>query len=290
MINDLPSLTEIIRLHGLSANKKLGQHFLLDMNITDKIARLTTPLEDVTIVEIGPGPGGLTRSLFKTGAERVIAIEMDDRFLPALDDIGAAAGTAVLQVINADALTVDIAAIKAPVGEDKIGEIKIAANLPYNVGTKLLINWLTAEPLFWSRAVLMFQKEVAERVVASVGDKGYGRLAILAQSVCQTDYAFSVPASAFTPPPKVDSAVVVLDVKAPQERYPNLDALGKITQAAFGQRRKMLRRSLKKFASQHGLEAETWCTACDIDSRKRPEELPPKSFQNLTDYFVKNRS
>ncbi len=282
-LNSLPSLAEVVRLHGLSANKKLGQHFLLDMNITDKIARLTTPLEGVTIVEIGPGPGGLTRSLFKTGAQRVIAIEMDDRFLPALDDIGAAAGTASLQVINADALTVDIAK------EAASDEIKIAANLPYNVGTKLLINWLTAEPLFWSRAVLMFQKEVAERVVASVGDKGYGRLAILAQSVCQTDYAFSVPASAFTPPPKVDSAVVVLDVKAPDERYPNLDALGKITQAAFGQRRKMLRRSLKKFASQHGLEAEAWCMACDIDSCKRPEELPPQSFQNLTDYFVKNK-
>jgi 16S rRNA (adenine1518-N6/adenine1519-N6)-dimethyltransferase len=284
MLDKLPSLTEVVRLHGLAANKKLGQHFLLDMNITDKIARLTTPLIGVTVAEIGPGPGGLTRSLFRAGAENVLAIEMDARFLPALEDIGnAVSGT--LKVINGDGLKVDIAR-EAQAAK----EIKIAANLPYNVGTKMLTNWLTAEPLFWSRAVLMFQKEVAERVVAQVGDKAYGRLAILAQSVCETDYAFTVPASAFSPPPKVDSAVVVLNVLPAALRYPHLKQLGEVTNAAFGQRRKMLRKSLKTFAAKHELEAAQWCEACGIDPQKRPEELPPKAFQTLTEFVVSTRA
>jgi len=213
-MDNLPTLTEVVRQHHLYANKTLGQHFLHDMNITDKIARLATPFDGATVFEVGPGPGGLTRSLFKAGANKVIAIEMDDRFLPPLAEIGEAA-RGELRVINGDALKVDMAA-------EASGEIKIAANLPYNVGTKMLTNWLTAEPIFWSRAVLMFQKEVAERVVASVGDSGYGRLAILAQSVCEVDYAFTVPASAFSPPPKVDSAVVVLNVLPASERYPHL--------------------------------------------------------------------
>jgi len=277
-ISDLPSLYEVVKFYGLAADKRLGQHFLLDMNITDKIARLTTPLDNVTLVEIGPGPGGLTRSLFKAGAENVIAIEMDNRFIPALTNISDKAN-GHLRIIEGDALKVDIA-------KETNGEIKIAANLPYNVGTKMLTNWLTAEPMFWSRAVLMFQKEVAERVVAKVGDKAYGRLAILSQSVCQTQLAFTVPARAFSPPPKVDSAVVVLDVL--DKPYSHLEALGKITAAAFGQRRKMLRKSLKSFAQNNGLEVETWCASCDVISTHRPEELPVKDFQILTDYFVKH--
>lgn len=279
MLNKLPTLTEVVRLHGLDANKKLGQHFLLDMNITDKIARLTTPLDGFTVTEIGPGPGGLTRSLFKAGAKDVIAIEMDARFLPALDDIGRAAD-GDLRVINADGLTVDI-------GAEAKHPVKIAANLPYNVGTKMLTNWLTAEPLFWSRAVLMFQKEVAERVVASVGDKTYGRLAILSQSVCQTDLAFVVPARAFSPPPKVDSAVVVLDVLPTP--YPHLGTLGKITAAAFGQRRKMLRKSLKTFAQNQGLEAESWCAQCGINPTQRPEDLPVSAFHALADALINHQ-
>lgn len=284
MLDKLPSLSEVVRLHGLAANKKLGQHFLLDMNITDKIARLTTPLNDTTVIEVGPGPGGLTRSLFKCGVKNVIAIEMDERFLPALDDIGGAA-SGTLEVISGDALKVHIPN-HAPIAPDK--DIKIAANLPYNVGTKLLTNWLTAEPIFWSRAVLMFQKEVAERVVATVGDSGYGRLAILAQSVCQTDYAFTVPAHAFSPPPKVDSAVVVLDVLPQSARYAHLSLLGQITAASFGQRRKMLRKSLKAFAAKHGIDVQTWCESCGVNSQQRPEELPPESFQKLTDYVAAN--
>lgn len=279
MLDNLPTLTEVVRLHGLGANKKLGQHFLLDSNITDKIAQLTTPLDGVTVAEIGPGPGGLTRSLFKVGAKTVLAIEMDDRFLPALQDIGDASGQ-TLRVINDDGLKVDIAAQTS-------GEVKIAANLPYNVGTKMLTNWLTADPLFWTRAVLMFQKEVAERIVANVGDNAYGRLAILSQSVCQTHLAFVVPAHAFSPPPKVDSAVVVLDVlDAP---YTHLKELGQLTAATFGQRRKMLRRSLKGFAAKHGLEPEPWCEACGINPQKRPEELPVTDFHKMTDYLISHR-
>lgn len=277
-IHNLPTLTEVVKQHHLYANKKLGQHFLLDMNITDKISRLVTPFEGVTVFEVGPGPGGLTRSLFKLGAETVIAIEMDERFLPALADISAAAEDN-LRVISGDALKVDMAAQAS-------GEIKIAANLPYNVGTKLLTNWLTAEPIFWTRAVLMFQKEVAQRVVANVGDSGYGRLAILAQSVCEVDYAFTVPASAFSPPPKVDSAVVVLNVLPASERYPHLTRLGEITKAAFGQRRKMLRKSLKTIAKKYEIDAQEWCASCGIDSQQRPEELTPKQFQAMADYVV----
>lgn len=278
-MDNLPTLSEVVALHGLRANKKLGQHFLLDMNITDKIARLVTPFEGYTIVEIGPGPGGLTRSLFRGGADDVIAIEMDDRFIPALTDIGDAA-TGTLRVIQGDGLKVDIA-------RESSRPVKIAANLPYNVGTKMLTNWLTAEPMFWSRAVLMFQKEVAERVVAGVGDSAYGRLAILCQSVCQTHLAFVVPAAAFSPPPKVDSAVVVLDVLP--SPYPHLKTLGQVTAAAFGQRRKMLRKSLKSFAAKHGLETESWCEACGIDPQKRPEELTVSEFHALTDAVIKHR-
>ena len=287
MIDELPTLTEVVKHYHLYANKKLGQHFLLDMNITDKISRLVTPYDDVIVFEVGPGPGGLTRSLLKAGAEKVIAIEMDDRFLPALADISRAA-EGHLRVMHADALKVDMAedAAQDETTDELFSEIKIAANLPYNVGTKLLTNWLTADPIFWTRAVLMFQKEVAQRVVARVGDSGYGRLAILAQSVCEVDYAFTVPASAFSPPPKVDSAVVVLNVLPASERYPHLALLGEITKAAFGQRRKMLRKSLKTIAKKYEVDAEDWCASCGVDSQQRPEELTPKQFQAMADYVV----
>lgn len=273
-MDNLPTLTQTVKQYGLAANKKLGQHFLLDMNITDKIARLASPFDGISIAEIGPGPGGLTRSLINAGAENILAIEMDDRFLEPLADISSAA-TNKLHVINADALKVDIAT-------ELSGDIRIVANLPYNVGTKLLINWLTAKPVFWSRAVLMFQKEVAQRVVAVPGESAYGRLAILSQSVCDVDYAFDVPAKAFTPPPKVDSAVVVLNPKPGTERFENLTLLGEVTGAAFGQRRKMLRRSLKTIAAKYGIETEAWLESCDIDPQKRPETLTVSEFNKLT--------
>jgi len=285
MLDNLPTLAETLKIHHLYANKKLGQHFLLDMNITDKIAKLTGPLEGVNVAEVGPGPGGLTRSLVTAGAKHVLAIEMDDRFLVPLSDITDAAD-GKLTVLGADALTVDIP-------KHINGEIRIAANLPYNVGTKLLINWLTASPLFWTRAVLMFQKEVAERVVAKPSDSAYGRLAILSQSVCEADLAFVVPSKAFSPPPKVDSAVVVLNPLPEAQRFEDLVTLGKVTASAFQMRRKMLRRSLKGMASAYGWEAEAWLEACEIDPQRRPETLSVLEFHELTRAYIihlKNRA
>ncbi|NNE59233.1 MAG: 16S rRNA (adenine(1518)-N(6)/adenine(1519)-N(6))-dimethyltransferase RsmA [Hellea sp.] len=274
-MDNLPTLSQTVRLYGLGANKKLGQHFLLDMNVTDMIARLALPLEGVHVAEIGPGPGGLTRSLLKAGAEAVTVIEMDEQFLPALKAIADVSDNR-LSIIKGDALSVDIATELGP-GKP----IKIAANLPYNVGTKMLINWLTADPLFWDQAVLMFQKEVAQRIVAAPGESAYSRLAILAQSVCTCRMAFDVPAKSFSPPPKVDSAVVVLEPLPEAERFSNLKLLGELTRAAFGQRRKMLRKSLKPFAKKYGLDLETWLAAKAVNPTDRPETLPISAFQEL---------
>ena len=265
---------ETLQIHGLWANKNLGQHFLLDMNITGKIARLAAPLDGVHVAEIGPGPGGLTRALIQNGAH-VLAIEMDERFLPPLDDISRASGK--LRVLNANGLKVDI---PQEIGSNQ--EIKIISNLPYNVGTKMLINWLTSDPLFWTQAVLMFQKEVAQRIAAKPGDNAYGRLAILTQSVCSAHIAFDVPAKDFTPPPKVDSAVIVLDPLSEEKRFPDLKLLGDVTMAAFGQRRKMLRASLKSIAKKYETTPIEWCEACGIDPMARPETLGVSEFQNLT--------
>jgi len=270
-LDGLPSLAQTLKIHGLWANKTLGQHFLLDMNITDKIARLAAPLDGFNVVEIGPGPGGLTRALILNGAQ-VLAIEMDERFLPPLDDIARASKR--LRVLNANALKIDI-------DKELTRPIKIVSNLPYNVGTKMLINWLTVKPLFWEQAVLMFQKEVAQRVTATPGDKAYGRLAILAQSVCAAHIAFEVPAKDFTPPPKVDSAVIVLNPLPIDQRFSDLKLLGEITMAAFGQRRKMLRASLKSIAKKYNTDPISWCEECHIDPTSRPETLSVASFQNL---------
>lgn len=270
-IEDLPSLSETVKSQGLGANKKLGQHFLLDMNLTDKIARLAEPLKGHHIAEIGPGPGGLTRALLLRGVESLTAIEMDERFIPALAEIGDVSNGR-LAIAQGDALRFDI-------GSTLTAPRKIVANLPYNVGTKMLINWVSASPLFWTQMVLMFQLEVAQRVVAQPGENHYGRLAILCQSVAHCRLAFEVPARAFTPPPKVDSAVVVLD---PLEKpFGDLKILGRVTQAAFGQRRKMLRRSLRSMAEQSGLVLEDWLGSCEIDPKARPETLPVTAFQAL---------
>ena len=270
-IKDLPSLSDTVKTHGLGANKKLGQHFLLDMNLTDKIARLAEPLAGHSVAEIGPGPGGLTRALLLRGAEKLVAIEMDERFIPALAEIGDRSDGR-FEIAQGDALKYDIAAnLPAP--------RKIVANLPYNVGTKMLINWVTASPIFWSQLVLMFQLEVAQRVVARPGEAHYGRLAVLCQSVAQCRMAFEVPARAFTPPPKVDSAVIVLDpLEAP---FQDLKTIGRVTQSAFGQRRKMLRRSLRSLAEQSDIVLEDWLEACEVDPKARPETLPVSAFQAL---------
>ncbi len=277
MLDNLPTLSEVVKIHGLSANKKLGQHFLLDMNITHNIAKLASPLDGVSVAEIGPGPGGLTRALLLKGADRVLAIEMDDRFIAPLDDI-AAQSDGRLSILHADGLKTDI-------GTHLSGPIKIAANLPYNIGTKLLIGWLTATPLFWTQAILMFQKEVAERIVASPQDKAYGRLAILTQSVCDARIAFEVPARAFSPPPKVDSAVIVLDPLPEAQRYSDLKLLGQITEAAFGQRRKMLRRSLRNFANSRNIDMTDWFQQAGVIPSARPETLEVSAFHKLANYI-----
>ena len=271
MLNSLPTLTQTVAIHGLRADKSLGQHFLLDLNLTRSIARLAAPLDGVHVAEIGPGPGGLTRALLLEGAESVLAIEMDTRFLPPLDDI-ARASDGRLSVHHGDALKVDIAAaLPAP--------RKIVANLPYNVGTKMLVNWISARPRFWEQMVLMFQLEVAQRVCAQPGESAYGRLAVLCQSVARCRIAMEVPARLFTPPPKVDSAVVVLDpLETPFE---DLKALGELTQAAFGQRRKMLRASLKGYAKRKGLVVGDWLEASGVDPQARPETLDIAAFQAL---------
>ena len=278
-LDRLPTLVETLQIHGLWANKNLGQHFLLDMNITDKIARLAAPLDGVHVAEIGPGPGGLTRALIQNGAH-VLAIEMDERFLPPLDDISRASGK--LRVLNANGLKVDI---PQEIGSNQ--EIKIISNLPYNVGTKMLINWLTSDPLFWTQAVLMFQKEVAQRIAAKPGHNAYGRLAILTQSVCSAHIAFDVPAKDFTPPPKVDSAVVVLNPLPKSQRFTDLKLLGEVTMAAFGQRRKMLRVSLKSIAKKYGTSPAEWLGVCAVDPQRRPETVSVDSFQKLANALIK---
>ncbi|MGI9395317.1 MAG: 16S rRNA (adenine(1518)-N(6)/adenine(1519)-N(6))-dimethyltransferase RsmA [Boseongicola sp.] len=238
-IDDLPPLREVIAQHRIAARKSLGQNFLLDLNVTSKIARAAGDLSEVDVLEIGPGPGGLTRGLLAQGARRVVAVEKDRRCIPALNDI-AIAYPGRLSVLSDDALTLDVAKHLNP-------PVKIAANLPYNIGTKLLTRWLDPEvwPPFWSQLTLMFQREVAERIVAKPGSKSYGRLSILASWRSDAKIVMELPPEAFTPPPKVRSAVVNL-VALPAPRYP---ADGRIlfglVARAFNQRRKMLRASLK---------------------------------------------
>ncbi|SDW41209.1 dimethyladenosine transferase [Albimonas donghaensis] len=236
----LPPLREVIAEHGLAAKKALGQNFLLDLNLTRRIARAAGPLEGVEVLEVGPGPGGLTRALLIEGAARVLAVERDPRCLPALAQI-TAAHDGRLEVIEGDAL-------EAGAEARMRGPWRIVSNLPYYVGTELLVRWLEAEawPPGWDSLTLMFQREVADRIVAGPGSKTWGRLSVLAQWRCDARIAFEVPASAFTPPPKVTSAVVLLRPLA-EPRFPApAAALRRVTAAAFGQRRKMLRQSLKQ--------------------------------------------
>ena len=238
-IDSLPPLREVIATHGLFAKKSLGQNFLLDLNLTAKIARSAGDLTGADVLEIGPGPGGLTRGLLAEGARKVLAVEKDARCLPALQEI-AAAYPGRLEVINADALALDPSERLTP-------PIKIVANLPYNVGTELLTRWLDPAdwPPFWDSLTLMFQREVAERIVAQPGSKAYGRLAVLAHWRCTAQIVMELPPEAFTPPPKVRSAVVHLQA-LPEPRFPaDARLLQAVVAQAFNQRRKMLRASLK---------------------------------------------
>jgi len=267
-LDGLPPLREVIAQHGLSATKSLGQNFLLDLNLTAKIARQAGGLADCDVLEVGPGPGGLTRALLQAGARKVLAVEKDARCLPILADI-AAHYPGRLHILEGDALTVDITShLNAP--------IKVVANLPYNVGTELLIRWLTPAvwPPFWDSLTLMFQKEVAERITAPPGAKAYGRLAILTQWRAKARIVMEIPPSAFTPPPKVTSAVVHIE-KRDQMLFPANEAtLTRLVATAFGQRRKMLRASLKSLSP----DIEAHLTQVGIAPTDRAETVPIEGF------------
>jgi 16S rRNA (adenine1518-N6/adenine1519-N6)-dimethyltransferase len=275
-IDDLPPLSDVIRRHGLSAKKSLGQNFLLDLNLLARIARTADPLRGATVVEIGPGPGGLTRALLSLGAQRVIAIERDQRAMAALDEI-AARYPGRLEIIAGDALAFDIA---AHLGGNRA---RVVANLPYNIATALLVSWLTAEPWppWYDALVLMFQREVAERIVAKVGDKAYGRLAVLTGWRAQAKILFDVAPSAFVPQPLVTSSVVRLIPRA-EPLACDAQALQRVTEAGFGQRRKMLRQSLKSL----GVDTIVLLAEAHIEPTARAEEIPVEGFVALARILV----
>ncbi|MGC2181156.1 MAG: 16S rRNA (adenine(1518)-N(6)/adenine(1519)-N(6))-dimethyltransferase RsmA [Bradyrhizobium sp.] len=267
-IDDLPPLREVIRRHSLSARKSLGQNFLLDLNLTARIARAAGPLEDATIVEIGPGPGGLTRALLASGARHVIAVERDERTLPALQEI-ATRYPGRLEVVCADAQHFD------PRPWLGSGRAKIVANLPYNIATALLIDWLSIEPWppWYDTMVLMFQREVAERIVAHENDEAYGRLGVLANWRAETKILFDISPAAFVPQPKVTSSVVRL-LPRPAPEVCDRRALEQVAAAAFGQRRKMLRQSLKSLA----VDPARLVAAAQVDLTRRAETVPVGGF------------
>jgi 16S rRNA (adenine1518-N6/adenine1519-N6)-dimethyltransferase len=267
----LPPLREIIRRHGLIAKKSLGQNFLLDLNLAGRIARAAGELVGVTVLEIGSGPGGLTRALLTLGAARVIAVERDSRAIAALEEI-ASHYPGRLEIIAADALTFD------PRSHFEHGPVRIVANLPYNIATALLVSWVTLEPWppWYDTGVLMFQREVAERIVAAPGSKAYGRLSVLAQWRCEARILFDVNPSAFVPPPKVTSSLVRLVPRA-QPLVCDRKLLETVTQAAFGQRRKMLRQSLRSL----DVDVPALLSAAGLNPTARAEDIPIAGFASL---------
>ena len=276
----LPPLREVIRSLGLIAKKSLGQNFLLDFNLTRRIARAAGPLQGVTVVEVGPGPGGLTRALLLEGADRVVAIEKDRRCLPPLEAI-AALYPGRLEVVGADARELDYGALALP------ASARIVANLPYSVATPLLVSWLKSEPWppWFDRMVLMFQREVADRIVAPPGGKDYGRLAVLSQWRAVPRILFTLPAEAFTPKPKVDSALVEFLPKPAPEPSCDIATLEKVTAAAFGQRRKMLRSALRQITP----DSETLLLALGLDPKARAEELAVADFVRIANVLKSQR-
>ena len=278
-IDDLPPLREVIARHNLSARKSLGQNFLLDLNLTARIARAAGPLEGVTVVEVGPGPGGLTRALLATGASRVIAVERDERAIGALEEI-AAHYLGRLEIVLGDAQTFDPRPLLGG------APARIVANLPYNIGTQLLIDWLCTEPWppWYEMMVLMFQREVAERIVAVGDDEAYGRLGVLANWRAETKILFDISPAAFTPPPKVTSSVVRLKPRAnpePCERR----LLEQVAAAAFNQRRKMLRQSLKPL----GVDPEKLAAAAGVEATRRAETIPVSGFVAMANELAELR-
>ncbi|MEZ6000775.1 16S rRNA (adenine(1518)-N(6)/adenine(1519)-N(6))-dimethyltransferase RsmA [Hyphomonas sp.] len=265
------------------ARKALGQHFLFDPSILHRAATAAGPLQGRTVIEVGPGPGGLTRAILKEGAAKLIAVETDPRFASALHE-WPETQDGRLTVIEKDARKVRWEKVLTELGAET--PVMIIANLPYNVGTVLLIDWLKAGA--WrGEMALMFQKEVAQRICAEPGTEHYGRLAVLAHAVTQPHIAFTLPPGAFKPPPKVDSAVAVLEPLPESERFPYLDKLEQVAGAAFGQRRKMLRAALKPFAKKHGLKSDEWLKGLGIDPTARAETLTQDEFRRMAESLVK---
>ena len=273
----LPPLKDVISRHKISAKKSLGQNFLLDLNLTSKIARYAGNLEQSDVLEIGPGPGGLTRSLLNEGARKVVAIEKDTRCIAALEEIQATF-TEKLKIVQGDALSTEVR-------QYLTHPVQIIANLPYNIGTELLVRWLnsTTWPSFWQSMTLMFQKEVANRIVASPGSKAYGRLSVMAQWRCNTKIAFNIPATAFTPPPKVESSIVHFEaLKKP--RFPaEVNKLEFVVSKAFNQRRKMLRGALKG----HFKNVEEGLLAIGVVPTKRAENVTIQEFCLMAQILVR---
>nr|WP_165445738.1 16S rRNA (adenine(1518)-N(6)/adenine(1519)-N(6))-dimethyltransferase RsmA [Bradyrhizobium uaiense] len=264
----MPPLRDIIREHSLSARKSLGQNFLLDLNLTARIARAAGPLEDSTVIEVGPGPGGLTRALLALGAKRVIAVERDERAIDALDYV-VKRYPGRIEIVHGDAQSFD----PRPLLDG--GKAKIVANLPYNIATQLLVDWLSIEPWppWYDTMVLMFQREVAERIVAHEDEEAYGRLAVLANWRAETKILFDISPAAFVPQPKVTSSVVRLMPRAAPEPC-DRRMLEQVAAAAFGQRRKMLRQSLKSLS----VDPARLAAAADIDATRRAETIPVAGF------------
>ncbi len=270
-VPDWPALRDVIAAFDLRADKSLGQHFLLDGNLIDKIRRCAEPLAGLNVIEVGPGPGGLTRALLNSDAALVVALEIDARAVAAVEAL-AASRPGRLRVVAGDALKADLPGL---VAEPRA----IVANLPYNVGTPLLLRWL-AEAGQYQAMTLMFQLEVAERIVAAPGTSAYGRLSVISQFVCEAAIMMQVPATAFVPPPKIESAIVRLLPKATQPAPELFKAMERLTAAAFGQRRKMLRGALR------GLGGERLLAAAGIAAERRAETLSVEEFERLMRVMV----
>lgn len=273
----LPPLKDVISRHQLRAKKSLGQNFLLDLNLTSKIARYAGNLDQFDILEIGPGPGGLTRSLLNEGARKVVAIEKDSRCIEALEEIQATF-PGRLKLLQGDALSTNASEYLAD-------QVRIIANLPYNIGTELLVRWLTSKtwPSFWQSMTLMFQKEVANRIVASPGSKAYGRLSVMSQWRCDTKIAFHVPASAFTPPPKVESTLVHFE-SLKQPKFPaEVEVLEFVVSKAFNQRRKMLRGALKGYFQN----VEEGLLSIGVLPTKRAEDITVQEYCAMSQILIR---
>jgi len=273
----LPPLKDVISRHQLRAKKSLGQNFLLDLNLTSKIARYAGNLDQFDILEIGPGPGGLTRSLLHEGARKVVAIEKDNRCIEALEEIQATF-PGRLKLLQGDALSTNAS-------EHLADPVRIIANLPYNIGTELLVRWLTSKtwPSFWQSMTLMFQKEVANRIVASPGSKAYGRLSVMSQWRCDTKIAFNVPATAFTPPPKVESALVHFEALKEPKFPAEVEVLEFVVSKAFNQRRKMLRGALKGYFQN----VEEGLVSIGVLPTKRAEDITVQEYCAMSQILIR---